>query len=129
MSRKIRKTANRLPAARAVAAGKKHGLACGQFALSWCNAGSFLVSKAGAFLYRRITGELIGVEVTTGSIFQIGASKVLFQSRFVGAPGLHNPTWTPSADGKRFVGMIRTRQNGDGIPVTVLQNWQAGLKK
>lgn len=79
--------------------------------------------------YRRITGELVAVEVTTSPTFQIGASQVLFQARFAGAAGLHNPAWTPSADGKRFLGMVRAKQSGDDIPVTVVVNWQSELKK
>jgi serine/threonine protein kinase len=99
-----------------------------------------LVSKGGGvepwwrgdgkeIFYRRITGELVAVEVTTSPTFQIGASKLLFQARFPGAPGLHNPAWTPSADGKRFLGMVRAKQSGDDIPVTVVVNWQSELKK
>jgi hypothetical protein len=80
-------------------------------------------------IYRRVTGELVAVEVTTSPRFQIGASQVLFQARFVGAAGLHNPAWTPSADGKRFLGIVRPQQSGDDIPVTMVVNWQSELKK
>jgi eukaryotic-like serine/threonine-protein kinase len=79
--------------------------------------------------YRRLTGELVAVEVTTSPTFRIGASKVLFQTRFAGAAGLHNPAWTPSADGKRFLGIVRPKQSGDDIPITMVVNWQSELKK
>ena len=80
--------------------------------------------------YRRITGELVAVEVTVGPKFQVGASKALFMARFAGAGTANrNPAWTARADGKRFLGMVRSRQTGDDIPVTVVVNWQSELKK
>ena len=70
------------------------------------------------------------MDVTTGPTLQVGASKVLFMARFAGTLNKsHNPFWTPTADGKRFLGMIRPRQCGDDVPVTVVVNWQSELKK
>jgi serine/threonine protein kinase len=80
-------------------------------------------------IYRRITGELVALEVTTSPSFRIGASQVLFQAPFAGAAGLHNAAWTPSADGKRFVGMVQPKQSGADIPLTMVVNWQSELKK
>jgi hypothetical protein len=40
-----------------------------------------------------------------------------------------NPAWTPSAEGKRFLEMVRAKQSGDDIPVTVVVNWQSELKE
>jgi len=70
------------------------------------------------------------VDVTTGPSLEVGASKVLFMGRFAGALNeSHNPFWAPTADGKRFLGVVRARQSGDDVPVTVLVNWQSELKK
>jgi eukaryotic-like serine/threonine-protein kinase len=64
---------------------------------------------------------IMAVDVTTGATFQSGEPKVLLDAR---VPAGYDVT----ADGKRF--LIAT-SSGDGAadPITVVLNWQAGLKK
>ena len=35
--------------------------------------------------------------------------------------------YTPSRDGKRF--LVNTLLNGDDAPISVVQNWQAGVRE
>jgi eukaryotic-like serine/threonine-protein kinase len=97
-------------------------------------AGKWPVSNGGAFLdqpfwrgdgkelfYRAPSGALMGVDVTGGVAFQAGVPHRLFDtlgSALISAP----------ADGKRFlVGL--PQQNAAPQAITVVLNWQAGLKK
>jgi eukaryotic-like serine/threonine-protein kinase len=67
--------------------------------------------------------KLMVVEVTTGSLFQAGTPKLLFQ-----APQQNGFTAGDyTVDGKRFL-FLAPAEQGD-IPFTVVLNWQAGLNK
>jgi eukaryotic-like serine/threonine-protein kinase len=77
--------------------------------------------------YIDLEGNLNAVTISAGAAFQAGVPKVLFrapQGR-VQKPGMTR--WSPSPDGKRFLFLVPEKQ--DAAPLTVLLNWQAGLKK
>lgn len=39
-------------------------------------------------------------------------------------------SWARSfPDGKRFLGVVRAKQSGDDIPVTVVLNWAVGIEE
>ena len=61
----------------------------------------------------------MAVKLTLGSAFQAGVPTRLFQ-----APGI---SYSPSPDGKRFLFLVPQAQ--EEMPLTVVLNWQAGLKK
>jgi hypothetical protein len=67
------------------------------------------------------------VPLAAGSAFEAGVPKVLFQA----PPGANGSTrstrWAPSPDGTRFLFLVPETQ--EGVPFTVVLNWQAGLKK
>ena len=69
--------------------------------------------------------KLMAVSVDAGPLF--GVPKALFQTRAYGVNALRT-NYVPSRDGKRF--LINT-QSGDPAPtpITVVLNWQAGIKK
>jgi Tol biopolymer transport system component len=74
--------------------------------------------------YIDLDGKLMAVNVAAGSDFQGGVPKALFQA----PPGASGVTrWAPSPDGKRFLFLVHKGQ--EGAPLTVVLNWQAGLKK
>jgi hypothetical protein len=66
---------------------------------------------------------LIAVEVrTTGSVFEAGAARALFQRYFQG-------TYDVSPDGKRFLMAIHVQSANAPAPITVVTNWPTLLKK
>jgi hypothetical protein len=69
--------------------------------------------------------------VKTGSAFEAGASHLLFESAFVSNLVPRSFNYQPSADGQRF--LVNVPAGGEGAasapPITVVLNWQAGLKK
>jgi Tol biopolymer transport system component len=77
--------------------------------------------------YIDLDGKLIAVTISAGSGFHAGVPKVLFRVPPKGArkPGMK--WWTPSPDGKRFLFLVPEAR--EEPPVTVVLNWQAGLKK
>jgi Tol biopolymer transport system component len=77
--------------------------------------------------YNDLDNRLMSVPVTTGSVFQAGAPQVLFQLPRRDGDAFIPPRWSPSPDGKRFLFVAPTTQ--EGVPFTVVLNWQAGLKK
>jgi serine/threonine protein kinase/Tol biopolymer transport system component len=72
--------------------------------------------------------KLMAVDVNLGNgTFEAGVPKLLFQTRSIGYPGPRN-TYECSADGQRF--LINSLQSDAGsIPVTVVVNWTADLKR
>jgi Tol biopolymer transport system component/predicted Ser/Thr protein kinase len=73
-------------------------------------------------------GKLMAVTVSAGSSFQAGIPKVLFQAPPSGGPGqVFPPKLAASPDGKRFLFLVPEKQ--EAAPLTVVLNWQAGLKK
>ncbi len=73
--------------------------------------------------YIDLEGKLMAVSLTTASDFQAGAPKALFHAPAEAAAG----RWAPSPDGKRFLFLVP--ETRDAVPLTVVLNWQAGLKK
>ena len=65
----------------------------------------------------------MAVEVTTGSRFEAGAPKSLFEVRT-------GPTsrFDVCPDGRRFL-MINAPEDTAAQPMTVVVNWHAGVKK
>jgi CubicO group peptidase (beta-lactamase class C family) len=74
----------------------------------------------------------IRVDIEPGSTwrYQAGVPRVLFRAPPRGAQKPGNPGmrwWSPSPDGERFLFLVP--ENQEAAPLTVLLNWQAGLKK
>jgi len=71
--------------------------------------------------------KMMAVEVSTNSAnFQAGIPKPLFQAQLV--PGfLWRNRYVASADGQRFL-MLTPTGDAASVPLTVVLNWQAGLK-
>jgi hypothetical protein len=80
--------------------------------------------------YRSVgTGGIYSVEITTNPVFRPGTPRILFRSRFTGAGNFdRNPMWTPSSDGKQFIGMMN-EADAAADPISVVLNWQVALKK
>jgi len=74
-------------------------------------------------------GQLMAVDIATSPSFQPGVAKTLFQTRIVGGgPTQVSHRWDVSADGQRF--LINTvGPVSNSPPVTVVLNWEAGLKR
>ena len=106
-------------------------------------AGKSLVSKGGGdqpqwrgdgkeLYYISADSKMMAVEVSASPVFQKGTPRELFAAAISGAP-------TPSthydvrADGKKFVMLSPVAAANTGTvvspPITVVLNWQAGLKK
>jgi hypothetical protein len=73
--------------------------------------------------------------LVTRSVLQSSEPVSLFESGYVNTPGGHSGNWNPfvvSADGQRFL-IPRPEANFAGAltnsPITVVENWPAGLKK
>jgi Tol biopolymer transport system component len=75
--------------------------------------------------YIDLDGRLMEVAISTGSAFQAGVPKFLFQAPPRAPDGW--TTWAPAADGKRFLFLVP--ETREPAPLTVFLNWQAGLKK
>ncbi|MEK7404638.1 MAG: hypothetical protein AAB225_05980, partial [Acidobacteriota bacterium] len=70
--------------------------------------------------------KLMAVEVkASGSSFEAGAPKALFEARLV--PDLRRNRFVVTADGKRF--LVRTEAGDTSSPITVVVNWPAALKR
>jgi len=99
--------------------------------------GKWMVSKDGGILprWRRDGKELyfidssltriVAVDVTLGPTFQAGIPRVLLSTPVVPGP------FDVSANGQKFVRFTPgpTTSNATTAPITVVLNWQAGLKK
>ena len=74
--------------------------------------------------------KVMAVELTTSPTFQAGPPKELFQGPPLFFPfGVSRPSqWGVTADGKRFLFPVPKVQTASAA-VTVVLNWQAGLKK
>jgi hypothetical protein len=73
-------------------------------------------------------GKLMAVEIATNPVFRAGVPKGLFQAPPSAAGNLVSSSWDVTADGKRFLFLAPSAQAGQA-PFTVVQNWQAALKK
>lgn len=70
-------------------------------------------------LYLSLDNRLMKIKLTLGTSVQAGAPTELF-------PTPHSYYWAPSPDGKRFLFLVPQQQQN--TPLTVVLNWQAGLK-
>jgi hypothetical protein len=70
----------------------------------------------------------MAVEIATNPVFRAGVPKALFQAP-VNAISTLLPSWDLTPDGKRFLFPARSEQGEVSLTVTVVLNWQAGLKK
>jgi hypothetical protein len=66
---------------------------------------------------------MMAVEIKPGAKFEAGVPKPLFDVRLAG----NNPNFNVSADG-RFLIATPVAESAS-VPMTVVLNWQAGLKK
>jgi hypothetical protein len=66
----------------------------------------------------------MAVDITTSPSFQAGIPKALFTMP------ANAGNWDVTADGKRFLAAmpLQAQQNASA-PITVVLNWEAGLKK
>ena len=78
-------------------------------------------------LYFTGDGKLMSVDVTPGAAFKAGAQKVLFQAPIYGTANSTQTRWDVTPDGQRF--LINTVSGDASVPLTVVLNWQAALKK
>jgi Tol biopolymer transport system component len=71
--------------------------------------------------------KLMAVEVSVvGGSFHAGIPKMLFETRMTSL--FYWVNYTPSADGRRFLIAVPVEQEA-GLPITVVMNWMAGLKR
>jgi eukaryotic-like serine/threonine-protein kinase len=70
--------------------------------------------------------QLMAVEATTSPAFNAGIPKPLFRTNTSAYAGSH---FDVSADGKRFLIENAASSSAAEEPITVVTNWQAGLKK
>jgi hypothetical protein len=70
----------------------------------------------------------MAVEVTTDPAFRAEAPKVHFQGLSQGAIATLYSWWDLTQDSKRFLFLVPPAQTARA-PVTVVVNWQSGLKK
>jgi hypothetical protein len=72
--------------------------------------------------------KLMAVPVKTGAVFEIGSPQPLFEIQPVYPPLTGRFAYQPTADGQRF--LVTAPVSGAATPpITVVLNWQAGLKK
>ena len=75
-------------------------------------------------IFRGRDGSPMAVDITTSPSFQAGIPKPLFTM----PTGAGN--WDVTADGKRFLAAVpQQAQQNANTPITVVLNWEAGLKK
>jgi hypothetical protein len=74
--------------------------------------------------------KVMAVEISSSPTFQPGTPKELFEAPFAQAGDWsRNSAYDVSPDGKRFLATVPAAQNLSDTPITVVLNWQAGLKK
>ena len=78
-------------------------------------------------LYLTADGKLMSVDVTLAPTFMAGPPKVLFQPPIYGGGTVSQTRWDLAPDGQRF--LINTVTGEAASSLTVVLNWQAGLKK
>jgi hypothetical protein len=110
-------------------------LASGSSGAPSLGEGKWQVSKDGGTLakwradgkeliFRAPNGSPMAVDVTaTGAAFQAGVPKQLFAL----PPNVGD--WDVAADGKRFLAAVPPVQQTTQTPITIVLNWEAGLKR
>src|SRR5262249_25621666 len=103
-------------------------------------AGKFQVSAGGGaqprwrrdgkeIFYLGGDGKLMAVEVKTNPQFQvIGTPKAVFDS-YITVTSFWTVSYDVGADGKRFLAASRSDEEAVSAQITVVLNWQAGLKR
>ncbi|PYS41513.1 MAG: hypothetical protein DMG14_07145, partial [Acidobacteria bacterium] len=77
--------------------------------------------------YRSPSGDLMSVDISTTPVFRPGTPRLLFKTP--PAPAISQLLfWDVTSDGQRFLFAISVGQSS-AAPYTVLQNWQALLKR
>jgi len=71
---------------------------------------------------------MMAVPVVTGSAFQHGPPAKLFTAGAISF-GSRTFSYQPAPDGQRFLMMLPPVKADETFPLTVVQNWEAGLKK
>jgi len=71
---------------------------------------------------------LMAVEVKTDTNFEAGVPKALFGTRFLPAAAPYQHSYAVAGDGQKFL-VTRLVEEEPAIPITVVLNWTAGLKK
>jgi len=79
-------------------------------------------------LYFSPDSKLMSVDVSTSSSFKTANPKLLFAASLAGLATSNTYYWGISPDGQRFLLNV-TAENTVSAPMTVVVNWQAGLKK
>jgi hypothetical protein len=79
-------------------------------------------------------GKIMAVEITTdGATLRAGVAKPLFDSPYFNFPHTTNyHTFAVSRDGQRFLIPHPASKSGgqpESLPITVILNWTAGIKK
>ena len=98
------------------------------------SGGKWLISTSGGtrprwrrdgkeLFYVANDGKLMAVEIKSGANFEAGAPKLLFDTH------AHWGFYDVTADGQRFIVTMPVEQAQVRSPITVVLNWQAGLKK
>ena len=79
-------------------------------------------------LYFSGRGQLLSVDVGSGAGFEAGSPRILFStSIFGGGSSINNWYWDIAPDGQRMLFNAGSSESGTSL-VTVVLNWQAGLK-
>jgi Tol biopolymer transport system component len=86
----------------------------------------------GKELYYISDGKMMAVPVkASADTFEIGASRILFEARALAGAIGSGPTgyaYDVTRDGQRFLVIDHADQGGDQ-PLTLITNWQAGIRK
>ncbi len=77
--------------------------------------------------YRSADGNLMAVPVKSGAAFATGVPRPLFRFATAGG-GFATHNYAVSNDGQRFL-VVGASTSDKSVPMTVVLNWQAGLKK
>jgi len=73
--------------------------------------------------------KLMSVEVSAAGVFRAGAPKALFETPLFGSGAvLTSQDWDISPDGSKFLVVTQLLENS-AAPITVVLNWQEGLRK
>jgi len=65
---------------------------------------------------------------TVGNNFEAGTPRPLFEMRAVVGPPTGATSYAPTHDGRRFL-VNMPAEESSGLPVVVIQNWTAALRK
>jgi hypothetical protein len=78
--------------------------------------------------YIGLDAKMMAVEVKLGPQFEHGVPRALFQTHILGGAVATLFRYSPSPDGKRFL-IDSQLEESSTVPITVVLNWTAGLKR